>query len=185
MIIPHISMFRKALIVLFVIFANFSFAQPPLPAPTGHMVIKQGNKIDFFFTSLKRYTTGITYNNWTVIDVFYDSDGGGTSWKLSIKAETANIEGDMGNNLNLDVIEITASDGGGVNPLGAFCSPKITLTALDQDLVVDQGLGGPPDGLAAGDNLVNLSYECGVTNSLFDAQPDFYVVNLVVTLYED
>lgn len=185
MLIPKISMLRKALIVLFVILADYSFAQPPLPAPAGHMVIRQGANLVFNFSALKRYTTGVTLTNWTLIDVFFDSDGGGTSWKLSMKANSANIEGDMGNNLNLNVIEITASDGGGVNALGAYCSPKITLTSLDQDLVVDQGAGGPPDGLAAGDNLVNLTYECGVTNSLLGAVPDFYVVDLVVTLYED
>ncbi|OFX17411.1 MAG: hypothetical protein A2033_17870 [Bacteroidetes bacterium GWA2_31_9] len=178
-------MFRKLLLVLFVILANCSFAQPPLPAPSGHMVIRQGGNVVFNFSALKRYTTGMTLADWTVIDIFYDSDGGGTSWKLSLKANSAQIDGDMGNNLNLDVIEITASDGGGVNPLGAFCEPKITLTSLDQDLVVDQGLGGPPDGVAAGDNLINLTYECGVTNSVLGQPADFYVVDLVVTLYED
>jgi len=105
MIIPKISIFRKVLIVLFVILANYSFAQPPLPAPSGHMVIRQGGNVVFNFSALKRYTTGMTLTNWTVIDVFYNSDGGGTSWKLSMKANSANIDGDMGNNLDLDVLE--------------------------------------------------------------------------------
>lgn len=182
-------MFRKLLLVLFVIFANCSFAQPPLPAPSGHMVFIQGSNVVFNFSALKRYTTGMTLANWTIIEVFYDSDGGGTSWKLSIKANSPNIEGDMGNTLNLDVIEITATDYGGApaeyNDLSAFCFPKITLTDLDQDLVGDQGLGGPPDIASGKKNRVNLTYECGVTNSLLGQPADFYVVDLVVTLYED
>lgn len=181
MINLNATFLEKLLLIFFIFISSYSFAQPPLPAPSGRMIIRQGANVVFNFSSLKRYTDGMTYNDWTIIDVFYDSDGGGTSWKLSLKANTANIEGDMGNNLNLDVLEITAVDGGGVNPLGAFCQPTITLTNLDQDLVA----GNPPDGTAAGDNLVNFNYECGVTNSLLGEPADFYVVDLVVTLYED
>jgi hypothetical protein len=166
--------------LLFLLFVISLQAQPPLPSPSGRLVIKQGANLDFIFNSLKRYANGITYDRWTTLDVIYDSDGGGTTWRLSIKANNATIDGDGGNTLNLNVLEITTLDGGGINNLGAFVQPKITLTDLDQDLV----MGNPPDG-GAGDNLVDLTYECGVTNSVLGEMSDYYVVDLVITLYED
>lgn len=183
MLIIDITMLKLKIVILFIfiLLASVIYAQPPLPAPTGRLVLRQGGNIVFNFNSLKRYKDGITYNRWTTFDIKYDSDGGGTSWKLSLKANAANFDGDMGATLDLDKLEITALDGGGINDLTAFCLPTITLTNLDQDLVA----GGPPDGLAAGDNLIDLTYECGVTNKVIGEISDYYVVDLEITLYED
>lgn len=156
-------------------------AQPPLPAPSGSIVILSGGSVIFNFNNLSKYQNGSTLTEWTRLAIKYDSDGGGTNWRLATRSTTPNFNGDSGALMDLDVLEITPIDGVGNNNLGAFLQPKITLTGLDQDLVT----GGPPDGTALDDNLVNLTYECGVTNSVIDFIPDFYTIDLEITLYED
>lgn len=160
-------------------------AQPPLPAPSGSIVILSGGNVVFNFNNISKYQSGYTLTEWTKLAIKYDSDGGGTHWRLTVRATTPNFEGDGGGVMDLNVLEITPVDGVGNNPLGAFIQPKIELTAIDQDLVVSAPPFFTPDGTALDDNLVNLTYECGVTNSVIDFVPDYYSVDLEITLYED
>lgn len=171
---------------LYIIFFIFLFstpllAQPPLPSPTGSIVLLSGGNVVFHFTSLNKYTNGITLTEWTRLAIKYDSDGGGTNWRLAVRSQQAQFDGDGGNSMDLDVLELTPVDGGGNNALGAFLQPTIQLSGIDQDLVQ----GATPDGTALDDNLVNITYECGVTNSVMEFQPDYYNIDLEITLYED
>ena len=168
-------------ILFFLLVSIPAIAQPPLPAPSGSIVILSGGNVVFHFNNLSKYQNGYTLTEWTKLAIKYDSDGGGTNWRLAVRATTANFEGDGGSLMDLDVLELTAIDGGGNNPLGAFIQPTFALSGIDQDLVV----GATPDGTALDDNLVNITYDCGVTNSVIDFMPDYYTVDLEITLYED
>ncbi|HBX52595.1 MAG: hypothetical protein A2W98_09935 [Bacteroidetes bacterium GWF2_33_38] len=169
------------IISFFLLMSTPILAQPPLPSPSGSIVILSGGNVVFNFTSLNKYVNGITLTEWTKLAIKYDSDGGGTHWRLAVRATTANFEGDGGSLMDLDVLELTAVDGGGNNNLIGLLEPTIELAFIDQDLVS----GVTPDGTALDDNLVNITYECGITNPVIDFVPDYYNVDIEITLYED
>lgn len=168
-------------ILFFLLVSIPVIAQPPLPAPSGSIVIISGGSVSFRFTSQSTYQNGITLSEYTRLAIKYDSDGGGTNWRLAVRATTPNFEGAEGNLMDLDVLELTTVDGGGNNNLIAFVQPTFALSGVDQDLV--QGI--TPDGTGLDDNLVNITYDCGVTKSVIDFMPDYYTVDLEITLYED
>jgi hypothetical protein len=175
---------KKVIISIFFLLVSISvFAQPPLPSPSGSIIIKTGGNVIFNFSNLSKYKNGIILTDWTILAIKYDSDGGGTNWRLAVRATTANFEGDGGSFMDLNVLEITPTDGGGNNNLNAFLPAIIplVLSGIDQDLVS----GATPDGTDLDDNLINITYECGVTNKVIDFMPDYYSVDLEITLYED
>lgn len=167
-------------ILFFLLVSIPAIAQPPLPAPSGSIVVLANGSVSFRFFSQSTYQNGITLTEWTELAIKYDSDGGGTNWRLAVRATTPNFEGADGHSMDLDVLEITAVDGGGNNNLGALVQPTFALSGIDQDLVING-----PDGTDLDDNLVNITYECGVTNSVIEFMPDYYTVDLEITLYED
>jgi len=137
--------------------------------------ISSGGSVYFYFNSLKKYSDGIKYENFTKLSIMYnDTNTTGTTypqWKLVAKALQTEIQGeDPANTLNLDVIELEATS------TSADANPKNILTATDVELL--------KNGTATGVNpaSVFITYFCGETNKLIGKEPDYYVVDIQFTL---
>lgn len=156
------------IIIMFFLSGHIVFSQNT----TSRLTIESGGSVNFFFNSFLKYSNGITYSDWTKLDVYYNdtTDAGGLgihpTWKLDVKALSPTIDGDAGNTLTLDVIEIEATGDPGSTGLNA-------LSAADVSLIT----GG-----VAGISTIFISYSCGKNVSLMGESPDYYVVDIVFTL---
>ena len=160
---------KKLIVVLFV-FLNISlFGQARLN-------ISSGSSVNFYFNSYQKYVSGISYNNFTTLSINYQDTNTVapfyTHWRLDCKALTPTINGDAGNTLNLNYIELQATGAGtpSVPAIQALSSSDVTL--LNQ--AVETAAGSPV--------TVFISYYCGVTNSLLGKNQDYYVVDILFTL---
>ena len=155
---------------------------------TARLTINSGGSVNFYVNTFDKYQNGITYNNWTTVTVYFiDTLAGaiptGMLWKLDVKAMAGNISGTLGN-LNLNTIELVATHGGG--PAATF-SPVFALSAIDQSLVT---AGAQTNVAVPVLTTVNITYHCGKSitvadNSLLGKMPDYYAVDIQLTLRED
>jgi len=159
---------KKLLIVLFV-FCNISlFGQARLIFSTGNSSV-----IPFYFNSYQKYVNGISYNDYTRLSIEYrDTTAANTypHWRLDCKALTPTINGDAGNTLALNYIELQATGAGTSTNIQFLNSTDVTL--LNQ--AAETAPGSPA--------TVFVSYYCGVTNSLLGKNIDYYTVDILFTL---
>ncbi len=156
---------KKLLVILFIWSSISLFGQARLN-------ISSGSSVNFYFNSYQKYQTGITYNDFTKFVVYYKDTTVANSfpnWRIDVKALTPQINGDGGNTLNLDILELQAT-GAGTSAGYQF------LTNTDISLLTGAAETAP------GTVTVSVSYRCGVTNSLLGKNPDYYVVDLLFTL---
>lgn len=148
---------------------------------TSRLRIESGGSIYFNFNSLEKYQTGLEYTNWTKVSVYYidTTDTGipnASNWKLTVKAMSPTINGDAGNTLPLNTIEMQAT---GINAI--YYGP-FELTNIDNPLA-DTGLQTAP-----GVTNVYITYFCGksktVPNSLLGKMPDYYYIDILLTLQQ-
>jgi len=129
-----------------------------------------GANVDFIFNSLQKYESGISYPNYTKIGVKYVRQplpsGSDTTWIMQFYANTPTIIGSGTNYLDLDVIKLTA----------VYQSEKDSayLSSAYQTLVKNGKRGD------FNSNVVTISYECGITNTLLYKKPDFYTVDIIL-----
>lgn len=157
---------KKLLVVLFVFYNISLYSQARLN-------ISSGSSVNFYFNSYQKYTNGITYTDFTKLNIEYiDTTSANTypHWRLDCKALTSNINGDAGNTLNLNYLELNASGAG--SPTGIQFLNSSDVTLLNQ--AVETAPGSPV--------TVFISYYCGVTNSLLGKNSDYYVVDILFTL---
>lgn len=159
---------------------NFSYSQG-----TVRLSVLDGGNVNFYFNSLTKYNSGITYTDYTVLGITCDDDDNptnGYNWTLEVKALTAQFDGDGGNTLPLSTLEITPSKVAGL-PFAAL-SGTIVLTNVDQTLASEVILNGAPaaDEPSATTDQVGITYECGTTVPLLLEPADYYVVDLEYTL---
>jgi len=150
------------------------YAQPGANPYTARIVISRGGFVEFMFNSVEKYQTGITYNDYTYIDIcFLDPDNPGvtgTKWQLEV--ETATASGNLigASAIPLSVIELELN---GTYPGGA-----VVLTSAAQ-VIVSNGIQGNES-----DNKIRITYRCGVTNSLLGYKSGYNTVDLIFTLSE-
>jgi len=153
------------LLVLFIFFEFLLFGQARLN-------ISSGSSVPFYFNSYQKIANGITYTDYTKLSVTYNDTTALHTfphWRLDVKALNPTIDGDGGNTLNLDILELSATGAGittGIRP----------LTTVDDALLT----GAIETG--AGTATVLITYYCGVTNILLGKNPDLYVIDILFTL---
>ncbi len=180
-----IQFFKKEVIkkLLFGFFLLFIFSEIYSQNTTSRLTIESGGSLNFYFNSLSKYKNGIAFNDYTKLRIYYNdtTNTGGAgifpNWKLDVKANSPTIDGDAGNTLNLNTIEIEASQLIGV--AGTLAGIQ-ALTNSDVSLITGADITDP------GTATVFISYYCGqsltVTNNLLGKNPDYYVVDIIFTL---
>lgn len=149
------------------------------------LTIKRGNHVDFVFNSFSKYENGITLNNYTVIQIYYKDTAVSppnpvlpnllTKWKLSANALTDKMNGDGGNNLDLDVLELTATGAG-------TSAGKQALVYENPGDGVELITDGPQN---AAPMTVQITYDCGTgSKKLMNKMADYYIVDIEFTLIE-
>ncbi len=161
---------KRLIVIFYVFFGVTMYSQARLDIGTGGSVY-------FHFNSYKKYTDGVTYNNFTKLLVFYKDTNTIVpfypTWKLDVKALTSDIAGENpANTLNLDFIELEASGAG--TPTGTQALSDLDISLLTAG--IETNTGAIP---------IYITYYCGVTNSLLGKEPDYYVVDLLFTLISE
>ena len=176
---------RKLLLLSLLGFTSFiSFSQDNV----ARLTVIIGSHIEFNFTSLDHYNTGLTITDGTTIGITMSEIAPAvlTGWHIDVQTfmGQATIDGSGGNTLPLNTIQIEATDANGNLATAAF-------TGL-QDLSVAPGATLmstiDPAHLPADPNThqINLSYECGIAaGSLLGEVADYYTVNVEVILIPD
>ncbi len=165
------------LIIIFIsvnILFNSSFGQVSV-----RISILTGANVSFHFNLLSKYDNGIVYNDFTKIGItFSDPSGPDSVWQMEIKAIQGTVNGSGANTIDLDRIRVKTTDGtGGTNPallytVDIHATEWIELTNAYQQIVDDGPVG------TTSSSIVNISWDCGVTNSVTNSAPDFYVVDI-------
>tara|TARA_B110001452_G_scaffold24060_1_gene19054 strand:+ start:1167 stop:1667 length:501 start_codon:yes stop_codon:yes gene_type:complete len=135
-----------------------------------------GSQVTFNFNSISKHSTGITKPNRTRFGVrFSDLTGGAsgvTQWKVTAEPASATINGDGGSNtLNINVLELQATDANGGLVGSTFSgwqilgngNPLVTSSTIPASATTHQ---------------IDISYRCGVTNSVFDSTSDYYEIEI-------
>ena len=135
-----------------------------------------GSQVTFNFNSISKHSTGITKTNRTRFGVrFSDLTGGAsgvTQWKVTAEPASATINGDGGSNtLNINVLELQATDANGGLVGSTFSgwqilgngNPLVTSSTIPASATTHQ---------------IDISYRCGVTNSVFDSTSDYYEIEI-------
>lgn len=181
-----ISMFlcRKRFIAILVFFFLQIFYLNGQNISLNLRVVSGGN-ISYIFNSLTKYQTGITYEDWTRLQIFFnDTTNAGdpspstTGWELKVRAIQNGIMSDGGNlNLDTELIKIRPRITAGGNSTNVNLT-NINLTNGFQTIV--EG-----DGNQIILEEVFISYDCGVDPSpkILNNPPDFYYVDLEVKIF--
>ena len=135
-----------------------------------------GSQVTFNFNTISKHSTGITKTNHTRFGVrFSDLTGGAsgvTQWKVTAEPASATIDGDGGaNTLNLNVLELRATDAN-ANLAGSIFSGWQIL-GNGNSLVTSFTIPA-----SATTHQIDISYRCGVTNSVFDSTSDYYEIEI-------
>ena len=146
---------------------------------TSRLAIESGGSVNFYFNSFQKYVNGVTYSDWTKLRIYYNdttnAGGVGTfpTWKLDVKALSPTIDGDAGNSLDLNTIELEATGDPGATGVQA-------LSNIDVSLITGGAITDP------GTSIIFITYNCGKSilapNALLGKNPDYYVVDIVFTL---
>jgi hypothetical protein len=157
---------KKLLLVgIFIILYN----QVKLIAQNG-MYVSKGFAVSFFFDSSGKLANGITYTDFTEIQVFNDgTHTDGPEWEIVVYADAF-----LDNGMPLDVVEIMADPGTyghseGWIPLSLAKTPLITLgqtnlvapfnIPINVSIRVGTNIGNRVTGYPVGYYHVNLHYE--------------------------
>ena len=148
---------------------------------TKRVRVVSGGSISFAFNTIKDYTIGKTYNNWSRLNIYFidttnvGGDGASTGWELLVRANQSSIDSDNGAlNLPLSTIEINPS-----TVIPGATPTTITLTDVDQTIIT----GIDPVATFVEGEIV-ISFDCGTTTPLLGEEPEFYSVDLVFTIKE-
>lgn len=144
---------------------------------TARLVTIIGSQLTFNFNSISKHSTGITKTNHTRFGVeFTDLTGGAsgvTQWKITASpaAGYASLNGNGTNTLNMNVLETQATDANG-GLLGSSFSGWQILGSGNA-LVTSSTIPANPN-----NHQIDISYRCGVTNSVFDSTSDYYEIEI-------
>ncbi len=149
---------------------------------TSRLTIESGGSLNFYFNSLQKYQNGIKYTGWTRLRIYYNDTtvtggiGIDSTWRLDVKALNSEFNGDAGNTLDLNTLELEATGVTGVQGIKALSNSDVSL--------ITKGVMTAP-----GTVTVFITYYCGqsktVSNNLLGEKPDYYYVDIVFTLGPD
>ncbi len=182
-------------LALFLIGINPIFSQ----GGSVRIAVYGGGNVNFVFNSIGAYSSGITYNNFTLLGIDVQDPVAlpdYTTWELRFLAADVNVDNNFNginpaNTLPLSVVEVKATISAGCASCNCFLSPFISLSNASQVLVDGNALGGadditPATGLSTSLDQINLSYQCGVgaANNLFKLSPsaDYYADDMYLDL---
>jgi len=143
--------------------------------------VESGGSVSFSINSMTKYNEGVKYNEWTRIGILVDLNAADHEdkdhWKLEFKANTENIIGDSGNELDLDYIYLVAKNDGATD-LGFYIQEEKPLESGYQTLVEDVDLSGGFD-----DFKILITYKCGrdpkeQDKILLGEPPGYYYVDI-------
>jgi len=160
---------KLLILIIFLISEIFVYSQT-----TSRLTIESGGSLNFYFNSLQKYQNGIEYTDWTKLRIYYNDTGTNPTWKLDVKALNPTFNGDAGNTLNLNTLELEAKGVQGVTGIQA-------LSNSDVSLITGEAITHP------GTVTVFITYYCGQNktgsnNNLLGKEPDYYYVDIVFTL---
>ncbi len=174
-----VKFLRINILILVLLLANTGFSQNI----TSRITVLSGSSVQLPFNSYTKIANGISYNNWTQIQIYYlDTLDDGTNnttsqWHLMVRANSATIDGDGGSSMPLDKVELEVSN---ISPASSGASAgRITLTNTDQEIVRN---GANPTNTATVTISYYIGQNAGGTNSLLGETPDYYFVDLIFTL---
>jgi len=137
------------------------------------LTIVSGGNIEFTFTSIDDYNSGITGLS-TVFEVASSQD-----FDVNASADAATLAGTddptntlAGNTVELDV---TVDDGDGVAIVGGT---DIATIGAGATVIVNGGTAGTT-------HSCTIDWECGVTNPVTGVEPDRYATNVYLTVGPD
>ena len=136
-----------------------------------------GSQLTFNFNSINKHSTGITKSNYTRFGIeFTDLTGGAsgvTQWKItsSPAAGYASLNGNGTNTLNMNVLETQATDANGGLIGSTFSGWQILGSG--NALVTSSTITANPN-----NHQIDISYRCGVTNSVFNSNSDYYEIEI-------
>lgn len=146
--------------------------------------VVSGGNVSYIFNSLTKYQAGITYEDWTRLQInFNDTTNAGTpgpsaGWELKVRAIQNSIMSDGGNpNLETESIEIRPKVAAGGNSTHVIIT-NINLTNGFQTIVEGDGNQNIQE-------EVFISYDCGVNPlyKMLNNPPDLYYVDLEVKIF--
>lgn len=150
---------------------------------SSRIIIETGGNVPFNINSYDKYENGMRYEYWTRLSLsFSDSVTigdetvvSGATWKLEFKANTSQLFGDYGGNIDLDLITLEVVDAGGNNDLEVFIMPDpISLSENFQPLI---------EGAPQGNFQILITYTIGEgENNLLGNPPDYYNVDIIFEL---
>ena len=138
--------------------------------------IESGGSVNFSVNSLTKYNEGVKYNEWTIISILVDLEHEGHDdkdhWKLEFKANTDNIIGDSGNELDLEYIYLVAE------------APSKNITVHEEPLTNEwQTLVEGEESVGFEDLKILITYKCGrdpeeQDKILLGEPPGYYYVDI-------
>lgn len=145
--------------------------------------VESGGNVPININSLKKYNDGVVYMDWSRIAIAYsdstvtatDTIVSTATWKLEFKANTSQLFGDYGGDMDLDLITLEVVDAGGSNELGAYIKPgPISLSENFQTLI---------EGAPQGNFIILITYRIGEgAKKLLGNPPDYYTVDIILDL---
>lgn len=133
--------------------------------------------VDFYFDSENKINNGFEIANFTRFRVYFvatDNTSAPTAaqWRFVVRANTAQIDGDAGNTLDLRTVQISVNSAGNGTDQG-----WVSLANTDV-LLVDAGVN-PANSID-----ITVSYRCGMDPlyPITGAATDHYFVDLIFTL---
>jgi len=167
-------MLRYFLIFLIIFTYYSAYSQPGGNPYTARMVITRGGYVEFMFNSLEKYENGITFTDYTYIDIcFQDPDNpgaGGTKWKLEVMANSASFVGASALPLNILELDISGT------PTATYPVTPVAISAVNQ-VIASDGLQGNESV-----NRIKISYQCGFSGILMGKASGYNTVDLIFTL---
>jgi len=166
---------KKIIFILFLLLSVYSISGQA--DTVAQLRVISGGSVYFHFNSLSKISTGIEYQNWTSLRIYFVATNNSSAytaaqWKLSVRTRTSGtISGDGGTNfLNTETVQIRAF-------YNATWSSWISLTNADQILVNN---GTNPANYAT----VEIEYRCGMDTSysILGKSSDYYYKDLLFTL---
>ena len=128
-----------------------------------------GGNVDFLFGSMTKYASGINFNDYTNIKITArDTVNAAARWKFSVYATDTQLNGELGNSLPLNNIEIQVICKDHLNATIAS-TLFVPITSLPQDLITNI-----PQTTIGTYYSMYITYRCGVTTPLLGKNSDFY-----------
>ena len=174
MVAKNIKKTAFILVYIFLTYACFS------QTGTARLTISnEGSPLLFNFNSFDKYDNGISLS--AIGSAYYIDTicnplpcvSTGTQWELTVRANSAVIIGDNGNNLPLNTIELEIS---GNDPGATYFTP-VLLTQIDQPLIINGSQHAPGTY-----TTLTITYNIGTNTPLLGEEPDNYYVDIIFTL---